>query len=93
MTANMMQKIEEAKKMVRALYGEDCFMPATYEDMRYQWDGATPTWNTLKKYAKEAGLVAEDFTWAWHSDGSMLAELSGIKEGTIFHHTVYRFAE
>jgi len=93
MTTTMMMKVAEAKAMVIALSPEEgkVFTPTTYEEMRYYWKSATPTWATLKKYASEIGLVAEDRVLEWHSDGSLLATLSGISEGTIFHYTVYRF--
>lgn len=93
MTTTMMMKIAEAKAMTAALSEEEgkVFTPTTYEYMRYKWAAATPTWATLKKYAAEAGLIAEDRTCAWHSDGSMLAAFCGIAEGTIFHYIVYRF--
>jgi hypothetical protein len=93
MTATMMMKVTEAKAMVAALCEEEgkVFTPTTYEQMRYYWEAATPTWATLKKYASEIGLVTEDRACAWHSDGSLLASLCGIAEGTIFHYTVYRF--
>ena len=94
MTTTMMMKIEEAKKMVSALCDED-FTPTMYEEMRVDWKfaekPATPSWATLKKYATEAGLVAVDKAYAWHSDGSLLASMCGIAEGTIFHYTAYRF--
>ena len=94
MTATMMMKVAEAKAMTAALSPEEgkVFTPTTYEEMRYYWEAATPTWATLKKYAAEIGLVAEDRTLAWHADGSLMAALSGIAEGTVFHYTVYRFA-
>ena len=93
MTAMMMKTMEEAKAMISALCKEEgkVFTPSTYEQMRYSWKSETPAWATLKKYASEIGLVAEDRAQAWHSDGSLLAVLSGITEGTIFHYTVYRF--
>ena len=93
MTTTMMMKVAEAKAMVTALCEEEgkVFTPTTYEQMRYGWKGQTPAWATLKKYASEAGLVAEDRTLAWHSDGSLLASMCGIAEGTVFHYTVYRF--
>jgi len=93
MTTTMMMKIAEAKAMTAALSSEEgkVFTPTTYEEMRYDWEAATPTWATLKKYAAEIGLVAEDRTLEWHSDGSLLSALSGIAEGTVFHYTVYRF--
>jgi len=94
MTTTMMMKVAEAKAMTTALSPEEgkAFTPATYEEMRYYWEAATPAWSTLKKYASEIGLVAEDRTMEWHSDGSMLAAMSGIAEGSVFHYTVYRFA-
>ena len=91
MTATMMKKIEEAKKLVAAGFGTESFIPSMYETLRYGWKAATPTWATLKKYATEAGLIAEDKTIAWHSDGSALATLCGIAEGTVFHYTAYHF--
>lgn len=93
MTATMMMKVAEAKAMTAALSPEEgkVFTPTTYEEMRYYWKAATPTWATLKKYAAEIGLVAEVRTAEWHSDGSMMAALSGIAEGTVYHYTVYRF--
>ena len=98
MTTAMMMKIEEAKKMVAKLTDDDgLFCPAEYDKWHAMWkwyyhgEGDTPTWATLKKYADEVGLVAVDCTYAWHSDGSLLAEMCGIKEGTIFHYTAYRF--
>lgn len=91
MTATMMKKIEEAKAMIAATYGDEPFIPTTYEEARWDWEAPTPTWATLKKYATEAGLVAEDVAYAWHSDGSMMAEMCGIAEGTIFHYTAYHF--
>lgn len=93
MTTTMMMKIAEAKAMIAALSPEEgkVFIPSSYEEMRYYWKAATPTWATLKKYAAEIGLVAEDRAQEWHSDGSLLAALSGISEGTVFHYTVYRF--
>ena len=98
MTTTMMKKIEEAKKMVSTLCEEDgLFIPSQYDKWHAMWqwyyhgEGETPTWATLKKYASEIGLVAVDCTCAWHSDGSLLAELCGIAEGTIFHYTAYRF--
>lgn len=91
MTEKMMKKIEEAKKMVSATFGNDYFMPSMYEDARYDWEEATPTWVTLKKYAIEAGLKSEEKAFEWHSDGSLLAEMCSIKEGEIFYHTVYHF--
>ena len=93
MTTTMMMKVAEAKAMVMALCEEEgkVFTPTTYEKMRYSWKAATPAWATLKKYASEAGLIAEERTCAWHSDGSLLASLCGIAEGTIFSYTVYRF--
>ena len=87
MTTAMMSKIAEAKKMM----GTEEFIPIDYENARYHWEMATPSWATLKKYAEEAGLVAEEKAFEWHSDGSMLAEMCGITEGTIFYHTVYHF--
>ena len=94
MTTTMMMKVAEAKAMTAALSPEEgkAFTPTTYEKMRYHWKGETPAWTTLKKYAAEIGLVAEDRTFEWHSDGSPLAAMSGITEGTIFHYTIYRFA-
>ena len=91
MTTTMMKKVAEAKAMVAKFAEDGKFIPSTYEDMRYDWKEATPSWSTLKKYADEIGLVAEDVAYAWHSDGSLLASMSGIAEGTIFHYTVYRF--
>lgn len=91
MTAKMMEKIAEAKKMVAEMGEDGKFTPTTYERMRWEWEAETPTWATLKKYFAEAGIVAEDVAYAWHSDGSALAEMCGIKEGTIFHYTVYHF--
>ena len=97
MTTAMMMKMEEAKKMVATLCDEDgLFIPSLYDEWHMEWTwkyhgGATPTWATLKKYADEVGLVAVDCSYAWHSDGSLLAEMCGIKEGTIFHYTAYRF--
>ena len=93
MTTTMMMKVAEAKAMIAALSEEEgkVFTPTTYERMRYEWAATTPTWATLKKYADEIGLVAEDVAYAWHSDGSLLSSMSGIAEGTIFHYTVYRF--
>ena len=101
MTAMMMEKIAEAKKMVAHFTKIDrkgeylykgMFTPTTYQRMRWDWKGeATPAWATLKKYADEVRLVAVDYTYEWHSDGSMLAEMCGIKEGTVFHATAYRF--
>lgn len=98
MTEMMMKKVAEAKAMVAYFVeykliddGADRFTPTEYEEMRYQWEDATPAWATLKKYAHEVGLVSEVVAIEWHSDGSMLAETSGISEGTIFYHTFYRF--
>jgi len=91
MTALMMKKVLEAKAMVAHFVENEVFIPSQYEEMRYEWKGETPAWSTLKKYAQEIGLVAEEVAFEWHSDGSMLAELSGIAEGTIFYHTCYRF--
>lgn len=101
MTTTMMQKIEEAKKMVAHFVKTDrkgyyshkgMITPTTYEAMRWEWKGeATPAWATLKKYATEAGLVAEEVAFEWYSDGSALAEMSGIAEGAVFYHTMYRF--
>lgn len=100
MTTTMMQKIEEAKKMVAHFVKTDrkgeylykgMFTPTRYEAMRWAWKTATPTWATLLKYCEDAGLVAEDVPMKWHSDGSALAEMSGIADGTIFYHTFYRF--
>ena len=94
------REIEEAKKMVAHFMGldngeyfyEGGFTPTTYQSMRWDWEGeATPAWATLKKYAAEAGLISEDVACAWHSDGSALAEMCGIAEGTVFHFTVYHF--
>lgn len=87
MTAMMMMKITEAKKMM----GAEQFCPADYEAARCHWDAATPTWPTLKKYAAEIGLVAEEVAFEWHNDGSLLAAVCGIAEGTIFYHTMYSF--
>ena len=87
MTATMMMKIAEAKKMM----GAEQFCPTDYENARWHWDAATPAWATLKKYATEAGLVAEEVAYEWHGDGSMLAALCGIAEGTVFYHTMYSF--
>lgn len=98
MTKNMMKKMEEAKKMMAYVaelgYLEDgkFFTPTEYNGYRIQWEEDTPTWNTLKKYAEEIGLVAEEVAYEWHSDGSALAIMSGIKEGEIFYHTCYYFA-
>ena len=100
MTTTMMQKIEEAKKMVAHFIKTDrkgeyiykgMFAPVDYERMRWEWEGTTPAWATLKKYAVEAGLKAEEVALEWHSDGSALAEMCGIIEGSIFYHTFYRF--
>ena len=101
MTTTMMQKIEEAKKMVAHFIKTDrkgyysykgMFTPTTYQSMRWAWKGeATPAWATLVKYCEEAGLVAEEVPMEWHSDGSALAEMCGITDGTIFSHTFYRF--
>lgn len=91
MTTTMMKKIEEAKAMVSHFCGSEMFIPSQYEEMRYGWKGATPTWYTLKKYAKEAGLVSEEVALHWHSDGSMLSALCGIAEGTEFFYTCYHF--
>ena len=93
MTTTMMMKVAEAKAMTAALSPEEgkAFTPTTYEKMRYYWKGETPAWTTLKKYAAEIGLVAEDRTFEWHSDGSPLAAMSGIKDGAIFYHTCYHF--
>ena len=93
MTTTMMKKVAEAKAMTAALSPEEekAFTPTTYEKMRYYWKGETPAWTTLKKYADEIGLVAEKVAFEWHSDGSMLAEMSGIKDGAIFYHTCYHF--
>jgi len=102
MTAMMMEKIAEAKKMVAHFAKIDrkgeylykgMFTPTTYQRMRWDWKGkATPSWATLVKYCEEAGLVAEEVPMEWHSDGSALAEMSGIAEGTIFYHIFYRFS-
>lgn len=97
MTNNTMKKMEEAKKMMEYVkelgYLEDGkFTPTEYDGYRRQWEEATPTWNTLKKYAKEVGLVAEEVAFEWHSDGSLLAELCSLKDGDIFYHTMYHFA-
>ena len=93
MTTTMMMKVAEAKAMTAAMSPEEgkAFTPTTYEEMRYYWKAATPTWATLKKYAAEIGLVAEDRAAEGHSDGSLMAALSGIAEGSVFHYTVYRF--
>lgn len=98
MTTKMMKKIEEAQKMVAYFVehklignGAEVFTPTQYEEMRWQWEGETPAWSTLKKYAIEAGLVAEDVAREWHSDGSVMAEMCGIAEGTVFHYTAYHF--
>lgn len=98
MTKNMMMKVEEAKKMMAHVaeleYLKDgkYFCPSEYDGYRYQWEEVTPSWGTLKKYAEEIGLVAEDVPFEWHSDGSMLAELCGMKEGEVFYHKMYYFA-
>ena len=91
MTNLMMKKVLEAKAMVAHFAGDEMFIPSQYEEMRYEWKAETPSWSTLKKYAKEIGLVAEKVAFEWHSDGSMLAEMSGIAEGTVFYHTCYHF--
>ena len=100
MTDMMMKKVAAAKEMVAYFVehkligdGADAFYPQQYEDMRAQWDEATPAWTTLKKYAHEIGLVAEVVEKEWHCDGSslgMLAALYGM-EGQKFTYTVYRF--
>ena len=88
MTLTMKSKIAEAKKMM----GNNKFIPAEYEHARNEWEGVTPAWATLKKYAAEIGLKSEQASFEWHSDGSMLDELSGIEEGTVFYYTAYYFA-
>ena len=101
MTEMMMKKVAEAKAMVTYFVehkligdGADVFYPAQYEEMRYQWDKATPTWATLKKYAEEIGLVAEVKEEEWFSDGSPMGVLGALygMEGQKFTYTVYRFA-
>ena len=87
MTNMMLMKIEEAKKMM----GTQQFCPTEYEEARFYWKNATPAWTTLKKYAAEIGLVAEEVAFEWHSDGSLLAEMCGLAEGDIFYHTMYSF--
>ena len=89
MTTTMMTKIAEAKKMMQG----ETFCPSQYEDMRYQWKASTPSWSTLKKYATEIGLQSKEQAYEWHSDGSMLAELCGIADGTICYYTVYYFED
>ena len=98
MTTMMKQKIEEAKKMVAYFVehkliddGAEWFTPTEYDAMRWQWEGETPAWATLKKYADEVGLVAEEVAVEWHSDGSVMAEMCSIPEGTVFYHTKYHF--
>ena len=97
MTTTMTKKIEEAKKMVAYFVehklidgGANRFTPTEYDEMRWQWEGETPAWSTLKKYATEAGLTSEVVAIEWHSDGSALAEMCGIADGAIFYHTFYR---
>ena len=98
MNKAMMMKVEEAKKMMAYVaelgYLKDgkFFCPSEYDQYRYQWEEVTPSWSSLKKYAEEIGLVAEDVPFEWHSDGSMLAELCGMKEGEVFYHKMYYFA-
>ena len=98
MTKNMMKKMEEAKKMMAHVaelgYLKDgkYFCPSEYDGYRYQWEEATPSWGTLKKYAEEIGLIAEVIPFEWHSDGSMLAELCGMEEGAMFYWKMYYFA-
>lgn len=91
MTEKMMKKVAEAKAMVAARGEEGKFIPSTYEEMRYEWEAETPTWSTLKKYAAEIGLVTEEVAYEWHSDGSLMASMCGIKEGTVFSYTCYHF--
>ena len=97
MTKKMMEKMEEAKKMMAKVaelgYLEKgkFFCPTEYDGYRYQWEAETPSWATLKKYAEEIGLQSEMVPFEWHSDGSMLAELCGMKEGEIFYHKMYFF--
>lgn len=97
MTNNMKKKIEEAKKMMAEvaklgyLKDEKYFAPTEYDHYRNQWENETPSWATLKKYAKEIGLASKNIPFEWHSDGSALAELCGIEEGEIFYHKMYFF--
>lgn len=96
MTIEMKAKIQNARAMVAKRckgmsgYGK-LFCRSMYEEWRYSWKMPTPTWDTLKKYAKEAGLVEVDFTYKWHNYGSPLCALAYIKEGTEMHATAYRF--
>lgn len=97
----MMEKLAEAKKMMDYvaklgyLKDDKFFCPTEYDGYRRQWlaerNAETPAWATLKKYAKEIGLLSEEVPFEWHSDGSALAAICGIAEGTIFYHTMYYF--
>jgi len=94
MTTTMMMKVTEAKAMVAHFVKDGKFIPAQYEEMRYDWNNATPTWATLKKYADEIGLRSEEVAYEWHCDGSPLATLAmleGLHEGTVCYYTQYYF--
>ena len=91
MTNLMMKKVAEAKAMIKHFVGDEMFIPSMYNEMRYDWKAETPSWSFLKAHAEEIGLIAEKVAFEWHSDGSMLDEMSGIAEGTIFYHTCYHF--
>ena len=92
MTLTTKSKIEEARRMMENFETFDGkFYPMMYEDARREWPVATPAWQTLKKYAKEAGLESTTLFLEWHSDGSPVAELCGMKEGELFSTTAYFF--
>ena len=101
MTIMTKNGIAEAKKMIAYvtaqgwLKDDKFFCPTEYDNYRRQWvketGNAIPAWATLKKSAKEIGLLSEVVPFEWHSDGSALAAICGIAEGTIFYHTIYYF--
>ena len=93
MTIDMKVKIQNARAMVakRCKNENKLFIRSMYEEWRYGWKAPTPTWDTLKKYAAEAGLVQVEYTYKWHNDGSLLCELAYIPEGTEMQATAYRF--
>ena len=88
-------KCENAVKMMRKytkyLDQGRYFTPTWYEKARARYKLPTPSFGTLVKYADEIGLKCEMVQYAWHNDGSIMANACGIEEGTVYTHKMYRF--
>ncbi len=84
MTAIMTAKIAAARDMLATaaadglLYRDMYFSGVFYEDLRRDYDADTPTLATMRKYGAIRKVPVD---MVWTSDGSLLAALSGLRDG------------